>query len=147
MPTNDQLLNNYSNTSRSAINGDQFDIKLDANLNERDRLFGRFSWSRQDIPTSNSFPLYFDNFNSALTRNSVLNWTLTVNPRVVNEVRVGVNYVWTSSGDHKDGVGNFAEQLGIQNGNDRGPGLRAFGARDGPLGARILRGPLCLRIL
>ena len=46
-----------------------------------------------------------------------------MNPRVVNEVRVGVNYVWTSGGDHKDGVGNFAEQLGIQDGNDRGPGL------------------------
>ena len=123
LPMNDQLLNNSLNTNRSAINGDQFDIKLDANLSERDRLFGRFSWSRQDIPTSNSFPLYFDSFNSALTRNSVVNWTLTVNPRFVNEVRVGVNYVWTSSGDHKDGVGNFAEQLGIQNGNDRGPGL------------------------
>ena len=123
MPMNNQLLNNYLNTTRSAINGDQFDIKLDGNLSERDHLFGRFSWSRQDIPTSYSFPLFFDNFNSALTRNSVVNWTATVNPRFLNEVRVGVNYVWASGGDHKDGVGNFAEQLGIQNGNDRGPGL------------------------
>ena len=24
---------------------------------------------------------------------------------------MGVNYVWASSGEHKDGVGNFAEQL------------------------------------
>jgi hypothetical protein len=123
MPVNDQLMNNYLNTRRSSIDGDQFDIKLDANLSEKDRLFGRFSWSRQDIPTSNSFPLFFDTFTSALTRNSVVNWTRTVNPRFVNEVRLGVNYVWASGGDHKNGVGNFAEQLGIQNGNDRGPGL------------------------
>jgi hypothetical protein len=39
---------------------------------------------------------------------------------------VGVNYVWTFGGDHKDGVGNLAEQLGIENGNDRGPGLMAL---------------------
>jgi hypothetical protein len=123
MPMNNQLLNNYLNTTRSAINGDQFDIKLDANLSERDHLFGRFSWNRQDIPTSYSFPLFFDNFNSARIRNSVVNWTATVNPSFLNEVRVGINYVWASGGDHKDGVGNFAEQLGIQNGNDRGPGL------------------------
>ena len=28
-------------------------------MSERDLLFARFSWSRQDIPTSNSFPLSF----------------------------------------------------------------------------------------
>ncbi len=39
LPMNDQLMNNYVNTTRSAINGDQFDIRLDANLTERDRLF------------------------------------------------------------------------------------------------------------
>ena len=126
LPSNDQLLNNYFNVTRSSIDGDQFDIKLDANLTGRDRLSGRFSWSRQDIPTSNSFPLFFDNFNSARTRNGVVNWILAANPSFVNEVRVGVNYVWTFGGDHKDGVGDFAEQLGIQNGNDRGPGLMGF---------------------
>ena len=46
-----------------------------------------------------------------------------MNPRFVNEISVGVNYVRTADGDHKDGLGNFAEQLGIRNGNDRGPGL------------------------
>jgi len=123
LPMNGQLTNNYVNITRSSIDGDQFDIRLDANLTERDRLFGRFSWSRQDNPTNNSFPLFFDSFNSARTRNSVVNWTRTVNPRFVNEVRVGINYVWSSGGDHKNGLGNFAEQLGIKNGNDRGPGL------------------------
>ena len=57
LPINGQLTNNYLNTTRSAINGDQFDIKLDANLTAKDHLFGRFSWSRQDTPTNNSFPL------------------------------------------------------------------------------------------
>jgi len=122
-PINNQLFNNYVNTIRSSIDGDQFDIKLDANLGNKDRLSGRFSWSRQDNPTSNSFPLSFDSFNSAHTRNGVVNWTRTVNSGFVNEVRLGINYVWTAGGEHKDGLGNFAEQLGIQDGNDRGPGL------------------------
>src|SRR5262249_46054756 len=68
LPINNQLFNNYINITRSSIDGDQFDIKLDANLGSKDRLSGRFSWSRQDNPTSNSFPLYFDSFNSAHTR-------------------------------------------------------------------------------
>ncbi|HVN78662.1 MAG TPA: TonB-dependent receptor [Terriglobia bacterium] len=123
LPINDQLMNNYLNTTRSSIDGDQFDVKLDANLTGKDRIFGRFSWSRQDTPMSNSFPLFFDNLNTAHTWNGLVNWTQTVSPCFLNEVRVGVNYVWIFNGDHKDGVGNFAEQIGIQNGNDRGPGL------------------------
>ncbi len=137
LPSNGQLTNNYLNTTRSAINGDQFDIKLDWNLTQKDHFFGRFSWSRQNIPTSNSFPLVFDMLQSARTRNGVVNWTRTVNPHFVNEVRVGVNYVWFFNGDHKDGVGNFAEQLGIQDGNDRGPGLMllAFASPTWPIGS------------
>jgi len=123
LPMNGQLMNNDLNTTRSAINGDQFDIKLDANPTAKDRLFGRFSWCRQDIPTSNSFPLVFDSLHAVLTGNGVVNWTQMVGPHFVNELRVGVNYVSIITGDHKDGVGNFADQLGIQNGNDRGPGL------------------------
>jgi hypothetical protein len=135
LPINDQLTNNYVNTTRSSIDGDQFDIKLDANLTEKDRFFGRFSWSRQDIPTRNSFPLFFDNFNSALTNNTIVNWTRTVNSRFVNEVRVGVNYIRTTGGDYKEGVGNFAEQIGIQNGNDRGPGLMGLWSPDWLIGS------------
>jgi len=123
LPINDQLTNNYLNTGRSSIDRDQFDVKLDANLSEKDRVSGRFSWSRQDNPTRNSFPLAFDNLQQAHTWGGVLNWTRMVNPRVVNEFRMGVNYVWAFGGDNKEGLGNFAEQIGIKDGNDRGPGL------------------------
>ena len=96
LPTNGQLTNNDLDTTRSAINGDQFDVKLDANPTARDRLFGRFSWCRQDIPTSNSFPLMFDSLHAVLTGNGVVNWTQMVGPHFVNELRVGVNYVGSS---------------------------------------------------
>jgi Carboxypeptidase regulatory-like domain len=131
LPTNGQLQNNQFNTSRSSIDRDQFDIKLDANLTGKDHVFGRFSWSRQDVPFRNSFPLLFDNLQNAPTRNGVVNWTRAMNPRFVNEVRVGVNYVQIFNGDSKEGVGNFAEELGIQNGNDRGPGLMGLIFRGG----------------
>ena len=52
------------------------------------------------------------------------------------------------SGDHKDGVGNFAEQLGIQNGNDRGPWTHGPSSRvrHRPSEARYPRGTALLRI-
>src|SRR3989441_11503328 len=92
-PINDSLRNNQLNTSRSAINHDQYDVKIDANPSQKDRLSGRFSHGNQNTPTTNSFPLFFDSFGQAPTDNSVLNWTRTVNPGFVNEARVGVNYV------------------------------------------------------
>jgi hypothetical protein len=88
-------------------------------LTGKDHVFGRFSWSWQDVPFRNSFPLLFDNLQNAPTRNGVVNWTRAMNPRFVNEVRVGVNYVRILNGDRKGGVGKFAEELGIQNGTDR----------------------------
>ena len=123
LPINDQLINNYLSTTGSSVDRDQFDVKLDANLSERDNVSGRYSWSRQDNPTRNSFPLIFERLRQAGTQNSVLSWTRTVNPGFVNDFRIGVNYVWMSAGDDAGGLGNFAEQIGIQNGNDRGPGL------------------------
>jgi hypothetical protein len=122
-PVNGQLQNNQFNTTRSSINRDQFDVKIDANLSSKDRVFGRYSHSRDDNPTLNSFPLFYDSFNKAPIRSGVLDWTRTISPTFVNEARFGVNYVKTTSGGEDKGLGNVSEDLGIQGVNDRGPGL------------------------
>src|SRR5207249_4080295 len=92
-PINSDLRNNQVNTARGAINRDQFDGKIDANPTEKDRFFGRYSWSRTDRPATNSFPLFFNSFGHAPTHNSVFNWTRTASATLVNEARIGVNYV------------------------------------------------------
>ncbi len=53
-------------------------------------------------------------------------WTRTFSPHVVNDFRMGVNYVSTHSGGIDNGLGNVADELGIQGVNTRGPGLNAL---------------------
>ncbi len=129
-PINGQLEGNQFNTSRSFTHGDQGDIKIDYSRSDKDHFFGRYSQSRQDSPGTNSFPLFFDTFFRAPAYTGVVNWTRTFNPGLVNEARVGVNYVLLNNGGTDNGLGNVAQDLGIANGNDRGPGLFAinFGA-------------------
>src|SRR6266568_3990139 len=42
---------------------------------------------------------------------------------VVNEVRIGINYVKLNNGTADSGLGNVGQALGIAGANDRGPGL------------------------
>jgi hypothetical protein len=131
LPQTGALQNNYFITTASHIYVDQGDAKLDYVLTDKDRLTGRYSQSFHDNPGTNSFPLAFNSFNETPTYNGVLNWTRTFSPAVVNEVRLGVNYVQLHNGGSDNGLGNVATDLGIQNGNDVGPGLMALNISGG----------------
>lgn len=126
LPVNGADQFNQFNTSRSSTHGDQGDVKFDYNHSQNDHIFGRYSQSRQDSPSTNSFPLTFDSFFRAPAYNGVVNWTHTFSPGWVNDARIGANYVLVNNGGADKGLGNIAESLGIQNGNDRGPGLFAI---------------------
>jgi Carboxypeptidase regulatory-like domain len=116
--------NNYFNTSSSHIYQDQGDVKVDYNLSDKERIWLRYSQGFLQNPSLNSFALFAPGFNDTPTYNGVVNWTRTFSPRVVNEVRLGTNYVQLHNGNFFDsGAGNISQDLGIANGNDRGPGL------------------------
>ncbi len=124
---NNGLQNNYCcNTTRSEVVADQFDAKIDANLTEKDRLMGRYSQSRQNNPGFNSFTLFFPSFATAPTKNVVLDWTRSISPTFVNDARIGFNWVRYNNGWTAGNTGNFAQTLGIADGNARGPGLPAI---------------------
>lgn len=127
LPVNSRTQGNYFNSTSSFNHMDQGDVKIDYNLSQNDRIFGRYSQSRTDNPSTNTFPLFADSFLNAPTYNTVVNWTHTFNPGLVNEVRAGVNYVRVHNGGATKGLGNVAQELGITNGNERGPGLFALG--------------------
>ena len=126
LPTNSDLRFNQLNAASSQLISDQFDVKMDAKITSKDDLSGRYSWGRQDVPSFNSFLLFFNSFNLAPFWNAVLNWTRTVSPTVVNEVRYGFNRIMNHNGGTDKDLGNVAEKLGIQQGNDRGPGLMSL---------------------
>jgi hypothetical protein len=113
LPTNGNLFNNFQYGTHTFTNGDQGDIKVDWNISDKDRAFARYSQSRFDNPTENTFPLVYNSFATYPTHTGVLDWTRTVGPTVVNEARFGVNYVFINNGAAANGLENFAQTVGI----------------------------------
>jgi hypothetical protein len=113
LPTSPGLINNYLYSTHTAINGDQGDAKIDWNASEKDRLFGRFSRSLIDNPSTNNMPLFYNSFATYPTWNGVLDWVRTISPTVVNDGRVGVNYVLVNNGAAANGVANFPQTVGL----------------------------------
>jgi hypothetical protein len=112
-PTNGNLINNFQYAQNSYIHGDQGDAKIDWNLSEKDRIFGRYSQSRFNNPTIRAFPLLYNNFNDYPSKTGAIDWTRTISPSLVNEARFGVNYVFVNNGSSSNGLDNFAQTAGI----------------------------------
>jgi hypothetical protein len=122
-PINSALRFNMFNTASNYVYTDQGDVKIDAKVTAHDDFSARYSNSRHDAPSTNTFGLLFDAFFTAPFQAGVINWTRTLSPTLVNEFRAGVNRIYFSDGGEDKGLGNVAEQLGIVRGNERGPGL------------------------
>lgn len=138
-PLNDNLLDNFVNTTRSYNNVDQGDMRVDYTIAPSDRMYLRISEGSQDSPVFNSFRLLFDTFSQARLENGVINWTHNFSPNMLNEASVGANYVRVARGGGDIGLGNLGEKLGIANANDHGPGLLAlyiYGGAVGPVGTQ-----------
>jgi len=114
---------NYFYGSSSQLNMDQGDIKLDWRPEDRDYFSFRYSQGRQDAPTLNTFPLFYNTFNTSPFQNGVINWTRTIRPNLINEARFGVNYIKLNNGGADKGLGDIALKAGIAN---AGPGLLAL---------------------
>ena len=112
-PINGNLVNNQTNAQHTATNGDQGDARVDWNASDKDHVFGRYSQSILDIPTTNTYQLAYNSFSTSPTHNGVLDWTRSMGPSLVNDVRVGVNYVRINNGAASNGLPNLNEQLGI----------------------------------
>ena len=112
-PINGSLTNNQVNTSHTYLNGDQGDAKIDWTKSEKDHIFGRYSQSTIENPTTNTEALLYNSFNNYPTHNGVLDWTRTISPAIVNEARVGVNYVFINNGAASNSLTNFAQTVGL----------------------------------
>jgi hypothetical protein len=113
LPTSPGLINNYLYASHTATNGDQGDLKIDYNLSEKDRIMGRYSESTLNNPSTNNFPLFYNSFANYPTHNGVLDWVRTVSPTLVNDARIGVNYVFINNGATGNGLTNFPTTVGL----------------------------------
>jgi Carboxypeptidase regulatory-like domain len=116
----------YEYNTASAINVDQGDARVDYNISNSDRLFVRYSREFQDNPetATGSGVLWGLNDGHAKMQNGVVNWTHVFSPTLINEARMGINYVRLDTNNtDTTALGTLGQQLGIPNANDPGPGL------------------------
>ncbi|HEX4166164.1 MAG TPA: carboxypeptidase regulatory-like domain-containing protein [Bryobacteraceae bacterium] len=110
---NNNVLNNQVNVLREQTNGNQGDARVDYNISDKDRLFARYSQANIDFPQENSQPLLYNSYSHIPIYNGVLDYSRTINANIVNDVRVGVNYVTGDSGTTPGTTGNLPETAGI----------------------------------
>src|SRR5207249_5123042 len=97
-PVSSGLQNNASFTSVGVVNTNQYDIKIDFNATSKDHIFGRYSHAKQHNPTINSLALLGTGFSDAPINNEVVDWSHTFSSTLLNDARVGVNYVKLRNG-------------------------------------------------
>ena len=128
LPQSDTLAsNNYFYNSGSHLNNNQGDLKIDYILSQKDHIFGR--WSEMDLTQPVFTGCVFCNSGATQgtdepVKNAVVNWTHAISPTLLNEARVGFNWVrYDQRLTPTSSLGNISEQLGITGGNAQNPGL------------------------
>jgi hypothetical protein len=132
------------NTTYSQYNTDQGDIKIDYIPSSRDHINARYSKADEFDPGSNSQPLLGNSLSEAWLNNGSANWTHTFSSNLLNEVRFGKNAIKliAPTVTFDSSVGNFANTLGITDGNPAGiAGLPEFGFSGGT-GSSVATGTL-----
>ena len=135
-PTSGGITNNFSNSPKLFEHRNSFDARLDANFNEKNQLFFRFSLSDdpQFIPSIFGGVADGGGFQqgdqTANAQQSALVYTHTFSPSLINVARAGLNYLHTtrvspSANDLSDIPGQFGI-LGVPQEQENG-GLPAFG--------------------
>ena len=117
------VINNLVYATHSTINSDQGDVKLDYKPTASDYFTVRYTRGAQESVGYNTYLLAFPPFRSVPMQHGVVNWTRTISPSLVNEARAGVNHSTITSGNSDNGLGDYAQQLGMAN---AGSGLMAL---------------------
>jgi len=121
-PTNNGVVfNNYGNSPKLYEHSNSFDARLDGNFNEKNQAFFRFSLKDdpQFIPgifggiaDGGGFQ---DGNQTANGQQTALGYTHTFNPTLINEARIGFNYLHTTrSGPAATDLSNVPGDYGIQ---------------------------------
>jgi hypothetical protein len=134
---NTNLQNNAVNTSNSAANEVQGDLKIDFRATQKDNISYRFTRAYQNNPSNNSQELLSNGYATTPIYNTVGDWSRTIGNNLVNDARFGWSHITLNSGNaFASGVGQFGNTLGIGNGNPGSlPGLLALNFSNSAVGS------------
>ncbi|MBZ2185081.1 MAG: carboxypeptidase regulatory-like domain-containing protein [Bryobacter sp.] len=105
---------NYLPTAPARQNNDQFDVRIDHRLSDKDSLFGSVSWSNEDKVISAPLPGALDaaGFNGAeeqnLGRNAMVSWTRVWSPAFLTETRLAFTRLVTARYQANSTVDQFS---------------------------------------
>lgn len=121
-------LDNYISSTRSVINNNQGDLRMDYSIDSKDSLMGRFSLGDAwDATPKAVLPVFFPTKSDYPFLSFVTNWVHTFSPALVNEFRAGYTRVHWNQGAPSDPSGVFGkngdEKLGIPFPNQPYPGF------------------------
>jgi hypothetical protein len=107
---------NFLGTGRSTQTDEKWSARLDWNVSEKDKIFGRFSFMDSDLAFIGAFP-YSGSETPVHSRNFSVDWTHVFSPRMVNVVRVGLDHVFVAAGAPYASASNpdFGAILGLEN--------------------------------
>ena len=96
-PSNANEFNNYNYSTLASAPDYQFDVKIDDQINDRNRISGRYSRGWYNYTTPLTLGDGFDNDGIAsgvtVAQNASLEYTWTINPRIIWTSHVGVDRV------------------------------------------------------
>jgi len=115
---NNALTNNALQEKATAYNSDQGDAKIDYKISDKHQLSGRFTRALQLDPSTNSQLLLGNGTVESPIWSTVGDWTWSISPNLVNDLRFGWNHVVNNTGTAWDSkVGAFGQSIGIANSN------------------------------
>ncbi|MCU1226857.1 MAG: carboxypeptidase regulatory-like protein [Edaphobacter sp.] len=130
-PTNSKVTNNFNGYVTNQLVQNQTLDRVDHNIGDNVRLFGRFIWQKltfvggSAVPTSTSYSPTTD-------RNGVIGYTHIITPNFINDLRVGFNVLTTDLNNQfaQNGQTDVGSQLGIPgftaDVDNKNPGIPTF---------------------
>jgi hypothetical protein len=112
--TSSNLATNFVGNGPADLNYDSTLDRVDYNLTENIRLFGRFSWQRMTSESGSINPSS-NTFSPSSFRNAAFGYTHILTPRLVNDFRLGFNLVSTNFFNYfeHNGIKGAGSALGI----------------------------------
>jgi Carboxypeptidase regulatory-like domain/TonB dependent receptor-like, beta-barrel len=114
------VFNNQTSNPNLSENRNAFDIRMDYSANDKNQIFGRFSYVNdpQFIPAPFAGiadgGAFQQGDQTALSEQTVLGWTSSISPTAVNEARLGVTYIHTTRNGPEGTQFGIPEEFGIQ---------------------------------
>lgn len=114
LPTNSALSNNFNGYVPLNLEQNQTLDRVDHNIGDRVRLFGRFLWQKLDYVSGNAVPTS-NTYSPTTDRNGMIGYTHIITPNFINDFRVGFNVLnnLANNAFAQNGQKSAGSQLGI----------------------------------